>query len=141
MTPYPNHNFTVEIDGIPPLGFSEVHLGPLRIDVIEYREGGDKSSGPRLLPGRSHEGPAILRRGLSGDRALYDWWTSVRDGAGNYERNVSVTLLDQDRSPVVTWQLHSAWPSRLEFGPLEGLGGSVAIEVLELRYRRLELAS
>jgi phage tail-like protein len=139
VTPYPNHNFTVEIDGMTELGFDEVHLGPLRVDVIEYREGGDRTSAARLLPGRVHEGPAILRRGLTADHELFDWWKDVRDGAATYERNAVVRLLDRSRTPVVSWLLHDAWPSRLEFGPLEGLGSSVAVELLELRYRRLDL--
>ncbi|HEY6960455.1 MAG TPA: phage tail protein [Gaiellaceae bacterium] len=141
MNPFPNHNFIVEIDGLPELAFDEVRLGPLRVDVIEYREGGDKTSDARLLPGRVHEGPALLRRGLSADSALYDWWTAVRDGQPGYEKNVSVTLLDASRQPAVRWLLHAAWPSRLEFGPLEGRGASVVVELLELQYRRLELAS
>jgi phage tail-like protein len=139
VTPYANHNFTVEIDGLPELGFEEVRLGPLRVDVLEYREGGDKTSAARLLPGRVHEGPALLRRGVSADRSLYDWWSSVRDGDTGYERKVVVALLDQARQPVVRWRLQAAWPSRLELGPLEALGAAVAVEELELQYRRLDL--
>lgn len=140
MNPHANHNFTVEIESLPELAFDEVRLGPLRVEVIDYREGDDKSSEARLLPGRVHEGPALLRRGVTGDRSLYDWWAMVRDGQPGFERDVVVTLLDRARQPVVRWRLRDAWPSCLEIGPLEGLGSAVAVELLELQYRRLELS-
>ena len=50
--PYSNVNFIVEVDGVAAAGFSEVDLPEGRIDVIEYREGSDKTSDARKLPGR-----------------------------------------------------------------------------------------
>jgi len=119
--------------------FSEVDLGPARIDVIEYRTGADRQSESRKLPGRAREGPATLRRGLTGDLDLYAWWNAVRNGEANAARTVVVKLLNEEREPVAAWQLARAWPSKLEFGPLRGAGQDVAVETLELTYERLEM--
>ena len=41
--PYRQFNFRIEIDGLQISGFSEVSLGAAITDVVEYREGSDKS--------------------------------------------------------------------------------------------------
>ena len=61
--PYLNFNFRVEIDGSPVAGFSEVVLPEGRIESVAYREGTDKVSNARLLPGRVEYGPIVLRKG------------------------------------------------------------------------------
>src|SRR3954471_7277818 len=137
--PYGNFNFVVDLGDGQESIFSEVDLGPARIDVIEYRTGADPQSEARKLPGRAHEGPATLRRGLTGNLDLYQWWNEVRNGNVNARRTVVVRLLNEARETVAAWKLTRAWPSRLEFGPLRGLGGEVAVEALELTYERLEM--
>ena len=63
--PYRNFNFRVEIDGIASSSFSEVVFPDSTIGVVEYREGGDKTSSSRKLPGRVHYSNVVLRRGVS----------------------------------------------------------------------------
>lgn len=136
--PYSNFNFLVEIDGVASAGFAEADLPSGRIETIEYREGGDKTSDARKLPGRVSYENVVLRRGLSGRTDLYDWWRAVRDGAAD-RRNVSIVLLDEARNPVQRWLLRDAWPSRYSFSRLDGLGNEVAIETLELAYESFDV--
>ena len=49
-------------------------------EVIEYREGADKLSSSRKLPGRVRYPNVTLRRGLTTSRDLWNWWLTVRDG-------------------------------------------------------------
>ena len=86
--PYRNFNFRVEIDGLPETGFSEVVVPETRIEVVEYREGGDHTSGTRKLPGRAKVGNVVLRRGIDQDLSLWNWFRAVRDGDLD-RRNVS----------------------------------------------------
>ena len=87
--PYLNFNFRVEIDSLQVAGFSEVRLPEGRIEVVAYREGADKTSAARLLPGRVEFGPVVLRRGFAGDPALFGWWNDVVHG-NVARRNVSI---------------------------------------------------
>ncbi len=80
----------------------------------------------------------MLRRGLTGGTALFDWWRAVRDGQLD-RRNVSIVLLDESRDPVATWRLRDAWPTRLAFGRLDARGNDVVIETLELAHEGFEL--
>ncbi|HLF19175.1 MAG TPA: phage tail protein, partial [Bacteroidota bacterium] len=56
--PYSNYNFLIEIGGVEAqgleAGFSEVVLPDAFIDVIEYRNGNDRHSGTRKIPGSVH---------------------------------------------------------------------------------------
>ena len=82
----------------------------------------------------------MLRRGFAGDLSLYTWWNDLRHGAQDF-RAVRIELLSEDRSSVVAaWLLHRAWPVRIAFGPLRGLGDEVLVETLELAFDDFELA-
>lgn len=135
--PYTNFNFVVDIGLGDDMGFSEVDLPQGEIEVIEYREGSDNVSSARKLPGRARYANVILKRGIAGRTDLFDWWKSVRDGAVS-RRSVSITLLDEERKPVQRWVLRNAWPTKLDYSRLEGLGNEVAIETLELAHEGFE---
>jgi phage tail-like protein len=136
--PYLNFNFRVEIDGLQVAGFSEAQLPEGRIEVVAYREGGENTSAPRLLPGRVEFGSVVLRRGFAGDPALFQWWNDVVQGHVA-RRNVVVILLDEQRQEVARWVIRRAWPSKWTGPDLRGLGNEVSIETLELTHEGIEL--
>ena len=136
--PYGNYNFTVDIGAGDELGFSEAELPAGEIEVIEYREGADRVSSSRKLPGRASYANVVLRRGLAGRLELFDWWKAVRDGSVE-RRNVRITLLDESRQPVQRWTLRNAWPTKLSFGSLDARGNEVVIESLELAHEGFEI--
>jgi phage tail-like protein len=136
--PYLNFNFRVQLGGDEVAGFSEVVLPEGRIDVVEYREGSDKTLGARKFPGLVHYSNVVLKRGITGNTDLYDWWDSVRDGSG-LRRDVVISLHDEQQNAVQRWLLRDALPVRLAYGTLDGLGNEVAIETLELAYERFDV--
>ena len=136
--PYLNFNFTVDIGVGDELGFSEVDGLAGEIEVIEYREGADKVNTARKLPGLAKYPNVMLKRGITGRTDLFEWWKSVRDGQVQ-RRNVTITLLDEQRQPVLRWLLRNAWPVKLEGPTLNATGNEVAIETLELAHEGLEI--
>jgi phage tail-like protein len=127
--PYLNNRFHVEIDGLTVADFAEVILPEARTDVVEYREGGDRSA--HKLPGASHLGNLVLQRGITQSNELFAWWKAVADGQTN-RRNLSVTLTDQQGQPVKRWNITAAWPARYCVAPLVALDGDIALmETLE----------
>ena len=136
--PYLNFNFTVDIGVGDELGFSEVEGLSGEIEVIEYREGADKVNTARKLPGLAKYPNVMLKRGITGRTDLFEWWKSVRDGQVQ-RRNVTITLLDEQRQPVLRWLLRNAWPVKLEGPTLNATGNEVAIETLELAHEGLEI--
>ena len=106
------------------------------IDPIEYRNGNDKGQTSRKLPGLRHYGNVTLKRGVVGDLRLWEWIESDPPD----RRNVVITMLDEQRAPVLRFVLHDAWPCRWVGPTLNAKGGSdVAIEALELCHERLEV--
>ena len=114
--PYKGFNFLVEIDGTAVAGFSECSGLTTQTDVIEYREGADKRNSVRKLPGLTHYGPLVLKRGLTQDKSLWNWRKSIIDGVID-RRNLSVVLLDDARQPIMSFKIADGWPSNGK-GPL-----------------------
>ncbi len=135
--PYPNFNFVV--DGIgEEIAFAEVEIPAAEIETIEYREGGDRTSASRKLPGRVRYGNVVLRRGIDGRLALWEWFKAVRDGQP-LRRDITITLLDEQRQPVHRWLLRDAWPTKYDPSDLNGKGNEVAIELLELACESMDV--
>lgn len=136
--PYSGFNFVVAIDGFEPMGFQEVSGLGVEVGVIEYRNGNDKRSTLRKMPGLKKYTPVVLRRGLVGDLSLWQW-LDLNGDSGVDRRTARITLFDEGRQPVLTWNLYRAWPSKWEGPSLHAESNAVAIETLELTHEGLEL--
>jgi len=136
--PYRNFNFRVEIIGLSELEFRDVVLPETRIEVIEYRVGGDPTSRTRKLPGRAHTGNVVLKRGIDRDLSLWAWFKTVRDGALD-RRDGFIALLDTEGTEVRRWNISRAWPVAYEPSALHALKTEVAIESLELACEAIDI--
>ena len=136
--PYKGFNFLVEIDGTAVAGFSECSGLTTQTDVIEYREGADKRNSVRKLPGLTHYGPLVLKRGLTQDKSLWNWRKSIIDGVID-RRNVSIVLLDDARQPLLSFKIADGWPSKWEGPAFNAKASEVAIETLEIVHEGLDL--
>jgi len=135
--PYLGFNFVVELGGEVAAGFSEVDIGAAHVELVEYREGADRLNAVRKLPGLARYDNVVLKRGIAGDTAIWDWFDGVRDGSRD-ARDVRIVLLDEQRRPVARWLLRDAIPVRWQGPTLHAAGNEVAIETLELAHERLE---
>jgi phage tail-like protein len=143
-TPYAQFNFLVDLgtgdtEG-PQAGFRE--CGPIgaTLDVIEYRNGNDRTNEVRKLTGLARTSDVTLRRGLIGSLDLYAWLNELRNGDHGAVRNVAIHLQNEDRTAVVmTWRLLRARIAKYVTGPLNAEACAVAVEELTLAYERLEL--
>ncbi|MDP4235352.1 MAG: phage tail protein [Bacteroidota bacterium] len=132
-TPYENRRFQVDISGITGSGFSEVILPAMGVDVVEFREGNDPTASVRKLPGATHFGNLILKRGFKGSLELYQWWLEASTGNSSTRRNISVILLSEDASQsVATWQFSDAFPTKYSVSELNARGCDVLIETIEI---------
>ncbi len=143
--PYAQFNFLVDLgtgdtEG-PQAGFQECSPIGMSLDVIEYRNGNDRSNQVRKLTGLAHAGDVTLRRGIIGSLDLYQWIDELRNGNQSATRTVTIHLQSEDHAQVVqTWKLLRARIVKHVSGPLNAKGSDVAMEELTLAYERLELA-
>jgi phage tail-like protein len=142
--PYLNGNFQVDlgtgdVDSVRG-GFFEVVLPCAAVDIVEYRQGNEKTNEPRKLAGAVSYDDLVLRRGVLGSLDLYEWWNQARNGDANARRTVFVRLLNEDRTEVVvTWKFVNALPAKYCSPRLSATGTDVAIEELVLAFERLEV--
>lgn len=141
--PYPPFNFLVDTGGGDPqgvqAGFAEVSGLSIEVQVIEYRNGNAKENAPIKLPGLAKYGDVTLKRGIIGSLDLYQWIDGVRHGDTGL-RNVTIQLLNEDRSAVVqAWKLLRTRIVKHTSGPLDARGHEVAIEEIVLACERIEI--
>lgn len=142
--PYGMFNFAVDLgdgeDGVAA-GFAEVSGLSSEIKYAEYRNGNDRENHVRKIPTLSSTGDVVLRRGVIGDRRLFDWLASVRDGSPE-PRPVTISLLNEAREVVCSWRLLNAQPKKW-VGPTLAAkgGGEVAMEELHLTAERVDFES
>jgi phage tail-like protein len=141
--PYACHNFEVVINGISEDGrsakgsFSEVSGLEVELDVIEYRNGSEEIT-VRKLPGLKKFTNITLTRGIIGDLTFWNWILAGMNGSMQ-RAEMSITLLDEKRNPVMQWNLTRAWPCKWKGPMLNAKGNEVAIETLEICHEGMSI--
>lgn len=145
--PYGAFNFQVSLGGAQGSGdggtivggFSDASGLGYDISYSEYRNGNEKFNTVRKVPNTHKVDEVTLKRGLVGSTDLLDWLKGVRDGTAD-PRQVTITVLDEARQPVVTYTLRNAQPKKYSGPTLAAKGGGeVAMEELHLVHEGLEM--
>lgn len=130
--------FSVEIDGIVGARFQEAGGMDASVDLIEYREGGDRTN-VRKFPGMTKHANLTLKRGFTDDTRLWDWIDAVINGQEtNLRRNISVIQLDLSGTEVMRWNLFNAFPVKYTAQAFNAKGNDLAIESVEIAYERID---
>jgi len=140
VDPFRSYNFLVEIDGITQAGFKECRGLDAFQDIVEYREGKDRSLSLRKLPGLSRHPNIILMRGITIDLALWKWREEVINGKIN-RKTCTISLCD-DTGPAGTkmsWNFSEAWPVKWVGPYFDATSSEVAIEALEITHEGMTI--
>jgi len=144
--PYGAFNFMVKLgdsggeDQITG-GFSDVSGLGNEVKYSEYRNGNEMESHVRKIPNTNTTDDVTLKRGVIGDLSLFAWLKATREGTIN-KQTVTITLLDEARSPVCRWVLQAAQPKKWVGPTLAGKGGGeVAMEELHLVAEQIDFQS
>ena len=136
--PYSNVNFLVQIEGIPDGTFTECSGLCSETEAIHYREGGH--FGVRVLPGQTNYSAITLKRGITADLSLWNWYKATAQGHPDRRQGV-IILLDGERKPVARWVFVEGWPAKYCGPTLNAAGNEIAIETLEIVHEGLERES
>ena len=134
--PYPSYNFELVVTGISNDGkavkgsFMEVAGLGVEMPAIEYRNGSEDIT-VRKMCGLKKFTNLTLKWGVTGDLTLWNW---ILDGMNGLAQRApgSVTLLDENRNPVMIWKFTRAWPCKYTGPTLNGKTNEIAIETLEI---------
>jgi phage tail-like protein len=144
--PYGAFNFLVKLgdtggeDQIGA-GFADFSGAANEVKFSEYRNGNDPENHVRKVANTNSTDDVTLKRGIIGDLRLFNWLKATREGTFQAQ-TVTVTLLDEARTPVCQWVLRSAQPKKW-VGPTLAAkgGGEVAMEELHLVAERIDFVS
>lgn len=131
--PYSAFNFIVSFDGIGAAGFQEVSGLTVETEVIEYRDGLERTNSVVKLPGLNKYGNLTLKRGLTGDLGLWNWMLATIDGRPQ-RSDGSLSLLNEEREEVLRWLIRRAWPCKYSGPGLVAGSSEVAIETLMIAH-------
>lgn len=136
--PLPAFHYIVSIDG-EDYGFSEVSGLNIEYEVIEYRDGLSKQYGTMKMPGRPKVGNVTLKKGIMPkDTNFFDWLNKTALNVPD-RKDVTISLLNEEHNPAMTWKLAKAWPTKLSLDALKGDGKEIAIESLEIAFEVLTI--
>jgi phage tail-like protein len=136
VDPFRSYNFELTIDNVPSGAFSECSGLTADGDAVDYREGADVPLNVRKLVGLRKFTNVVLKRGYRTDLTHWNWYTNIATGTPD-RRNVTITLLNEGRVPVIRWHLENAWINKIEAPSFKAAGNEVAIESMELVHEGL----
>ncbi len=139
-TNYPMVKFHFQVEwGGTKIGFTEVSGLDVENEVVEYRHGASPEYSKIKMPGMQKFSNITLKRGtFASDNEYYAWWNSVKLNTIE-RRDITISLLNEEHDPVVTWKVKNAWPSKVQSTDLKADGNEVAIELLELVHEGLTI--
>jgi phage tail-like protein len=141
--PLPKFHFIVDWGGVASVGFTDVSGLDITRDVIEYRDGSSPEFSKIKMPGMQKYSNITLKRGtFKSNNEFYTWLYSNinKTGADMTRRDITISLLDEEHNPVVTWKVHNAWPCKITSTDLKSTDSTdVAIETLELAHEGLTI--
>lgn len=131
--PIPKFHFRAEWDG-HEIAFQEISGLTLETEGIEYRAGNDQTFLKQRIPGLKKHGTLTMKKGVfKGHDDFYTWFNDVQ---ANPERRkaITISLLDEEGQPVVTWNVNNAFPVKFSAPDLKADANEIAVESMEFAF-------
>ncbi|RQO35415.1 phage tail protein [Chryseobacterium sp. KBW03] len=140
MSTYPLVKFAFEVDwGGTKVGFQEVTGLNAETALIEYRHGASPDFSKIKMPGITSFSNITLKRGtFKSDNEYFEWFKTIQLNTVE-RRSITISLLDENGEPAVTWKVKNAFPLKLQSTDLKAEGNEVALETLEIAHEGLTI--
>lgn len=132
--------FGLEIDGVELARFTAVSGLGYESEVVSFQDTlADGKVVTRKRPGRISFPDIVLKRGLSADNALVDWYQTVIDGTVE-RKSGSVVIYDQTSAELGRWNFENAWISKWSASDLDAGSDDIMIEEITISHEYMERA-
>lgn len=121
------------------VGFQSVSGLSVDRKTETFREGGQNSF-EHVLPGPTSCSNLILKRGLVHDSGLIKWIRANLEGMLITPVDITISLLNEEHQPLVTWSIVHAWPKKWSVSDFNAEQGTIAVETLEMQYQTITIA-
>ncbi|MDG4653588.1 phage tail protein, partial [Chryseobacterium arthrosphaerae] len=72
------------------------------------------------------------------DNEYFEWFKTIQLNTVE-RRSITISLLDENGEPAVTWKVKNAFPLKLQSTDLKAEGNEVAVETLEIAHEGLTI--
>ena len=132
--PVSEQRFKVMLPGVSLGTFREISGIAVEVETMDYAEGGNNEFVHRL-PVRLKFQNVVLKRGVTHQRALLDWFNQTRQRGIEAKRGaVTVTLMGPRNEEVQTWSFKEAYPVKWTGPKLNASSNQIATEALEIAH-------
>ncbi|AWW32980.1 MULTISPECIES: phage tail protein [Echinicola] len=137
---YPLSKFHFSVEwGKDKIGFTEISGLDMETEIIEYRDGAMPEYSKIKMPGMQKFSNLTMKRGtFQGNNKYYEWYQTINLNKVE-RRDITISLLNEEHEPVVTWKVKNAWPLKIQSTDLKGDGNEVAIESMEIAHEGLTI--
>ncbi|MBT3385300.1 MAG: phage tail protein [Prolixibacteraceae bacterium] len=141
--PLPKFHFKVTF-GDAEFNCTEVSGLDFEREIIEYRAGADSEYHKTKQPGLSKYANITVKRGTfkTTKTQWYEKWVKTvyfQEGEEQYRGDLTISLLDENHEPMVTWKAVQAFITKIQSTDLKADGNEIAIETAEFVHEKLEL--
>ncbi|MFW5663405.1 MAG: phage tail protein [bacterium] len=115
--------------------FQSVSGLSMEMETETVTEGGENRY-QHVLPLRLQSPTLVLKRGLVKDSKLLTQWCNDAFLSLNIKPvDMTVSLLNEEHEPLMTWNIKHAWPRKWSHSDLDAEQNALAIETFELQYQ------
>lgn len=138
--PVPKFYFRVRFGALKAtVLFQEVSGLDTETQVIEYRHQDHPGFSTVKMPGIAKTGNVTMKKGVFvKDHQFWDWFNQIKMNTIKRE-TVTIQLLDEQGSPLMTWTLQNAWPTKITSTDVKSDGNEVAVETIEIAHEGLTI--
>lgn len=138
--PMPKFHFQVKW-GDQEMSFQEVTGLDAQSEEIKYRTGDSPIYSVIKMPGLIKYGNVTMKKGIfKGDNKFWDWFSQIK--MNTIKRiDITISLLDEENNPAMTWTLKNAWPTKISGYELKAEGNEVAVESIEIVHEGMTITN
>ena len=132
--------FGLEIDGVELARFTAVSGLGYESEIVSFQDTlADGKVITRKRPGRINFPDIVLKRGLSADNALVEWYQTVVDGQVE-RKSGSVVIYDQTSTEIGRWNFENGWIAKWSASDLDAGSDDIMIEEVTIAHEYMERA-
>jgi len=137
---YLGSQFGLEIDGVELARFTAVSGLGYESEVVTFQDTlADGKVITRKRPGRISFPDIVLKRGLSSDNSLVEWYQTVVDGQVE-RKSGSVVIYDQTSTEIGRWNFENGWIAKWSASDLDAGSDDIMIEEVTIAHEYMERA-
>ena len=115
--------------------FRDIKGLSLRVNTLRFSEGGQNEYSSQL-PLKPDYSNLILNKPLTSNKKLFNWIKNSLESFEFSRAQINITLLNERGMSIYSWKVEDAYPVRWEVNGLHAEKSELAIETIELAYKK-----